>query len=129
IFIWGDDKEYTCRLTKYYGPAYMVGDSIVTHKRAIAKSISIENETDPDRIKQFYYNYRNILINVNEYQRGFLSVAKRILGFNALSLKILRDKKQTYRWKKVLTIHKGIWGFIFGSYDRKKFKHRFEKES
>ena len=35
-FIWGDDTEYTLRLNKYYGNAYMVGKSKVIHKRKVS---------------------------------------------------------------------------------------------
>ncbi|MCD8219670.1 MAG: glycosyltransferase family 2 protein [Ruminococcus sp.] len=127
FFIWGDDKEYTLHLSRFYGPAYMVGKSIVTHKKVITKRISIENATDPKRIEQYYYNYRNILVNTKTYRRETAAVVKRILEFNSLCIKILKDKNQQYRWKKVATIHKGIWGYLFGGYDKKKFKDRFSR--
>ena len=126
FFIWGDDKEYTLRLSRFYAPAYMVGNSIVIHKRAVTKRISIENAVDPKRIAQYYYNYRNILVNTKTYRRGLLAVIKRILEFNILCIKILRDNTQTHRWKKIGTIHKGIWGYFLGTYNRKKFKKRFD---
>lgn len=31
-FIWGDDTEYTLRLTSKYAPAYLLGESRVVHK-------------------------------------------------------------------------------------------------
>lgn len=37
-FIWGDDTEYTLRLTKYYGNAYLVGNSIAIHKEKFLSS-------------------------------------------------------------------------------------------
>jgi len=126
LFIWGDDKEYTLRLSRHFGPAYMCGKSIVVHKRVIAKRISIENAEDPKRIAQYYYNYRNILVNTKEYRRGTLAVIKQIVMFNILCVKILKDKKQTHKWKKVSIIHKGIWGYLLGTYNREKFKHRFD---
>lgn len=126
LFIWGDDKEYTLRLSRYYGPAYMCGNSIVVHKRLIAKRISIENAEDPKRIDQYYYNYRNILINTKEYRRGTLAVIKQIVVFNILCVKILKDKNQVYKWRKVVTIHRGICGYLIGAYNKEKFKHRFE---
>ena len=33
FFIWGDDTEYTTRITRNFGPAYMVGKSVAIHKR------------------------------------------------------------------------------------------------
>lgn len=71
FFIWGDDTEYTTRLTKYYGNAYFVGRSIAIHKRENAKSISILNEENPDRIKLYHYYYRNQGINRRMYEDNF----------------------------------------------------------
>ena len=126
LFIWGDDKEYTLRMTRYYGPAYMVGMSEVTHKRAITKRISIENATDSKRIDQYYYNYRNILVNVREYRHGWLSVLKRIAEFEGLCLEILMDKNQTQKLRKIKTVQRGIGGFFLGTHDKKKFANRFK---
>ena len=67
-FIWGDDTEYTTRLVTYYGPAYMVGDSIVCHKRVGAKALSIANESEANRITNYYYYYRNLLVNTYVYK-------------------------------------------------------------
>jgi GT2 family glycosyltransferase len=125
FFIWGDDKEYTFRLTRYYAPAYFVGKSEVIHKRKVVKAISIEHETDDRRIKQFYYNYRNILVNDKEYRHGIFSVLKRILKFDKLCLQIFFGKYQK-KLKKIYVIQKGIWGYITGAYGKAKFKKRFE---
>ena len=92
----------------------------------ICKRISIENAEDPKRIAQYYYNYRNILINTKEYRRGTLAVIKQIVMFNILCIKILRDKNQVYKWKKVSTIHRGIWGYLTGTYNKEEFRRRFE---
>lgn len=62
-FIWGDDSEYTLRLTKYYGEAYLVGKSKVCHKRLTNQTVSVFNEKDKSRIKNSLYQYRNRLIN------------------------------------------------------------------
>lgn len=61
-FIWGDDYEYTARLTKYYGDAYFVGGSVVLHKIAKGRA-SIYLERDKFRIRNKYYNYRNDVMN------------------------------------------------------------------
>lgn len=66
FFIWGDDSEYTTRLSKYYGDAYFVGSSVAIHKRALTSSISIDNEQAPGRIDMFHYKFRNAAI-INRY--------------------------------------------------------------
>lgn len=126
-FIWGDDYEYTLRLTNYFAKAYMCGHSTVTHKRAICKRISIENENDPGRLGNFYYNYRNNLITVKEY-KGVRFVIQNILAWNTLCLKILFDKRQKYRLKKAGIIQKGIFGYLFKRYDVSQFKNRFTND-
>jgi rhamnopyranosyl-N-acetylglucosaminyl-diphospho-decaprenol beta-1,3/1,4-galactofuranosyltransferase len=59
FFIWGDDSEYTSRLTAFYGDAYLVGNSIAVHKRKLARELNIKEETDKERIKMYCYYYRN----------------------------------------------------------------------
>ncbi len=71
-FIWGDDTEYTRRLTRYYGDAYFVGNSIAIHKRVGAKSLDIKNEENPQRLKMFHYYYRNQLINNKYYNNAVI---------------------------------------------------------
>lgn len=82
-FIWGDDTEYTLRFTKYYGSAYLVGRSEVCHKRIGARGISILNETDPQRLSNFFYFYRNSMINSFIYvggKRAWIAFLKSIVG-------------------------------------------------
>jgi GT2 family glycosyltransferase len=58
MFIWGDDIEYTTRIT-CHKPAYLVLKSCVVHARANQKNLSIATETNPERVKMFRYHYRN----------------------------------------------------------------------
>lgn len=64
FFIWGDDSEYTQRIIRDYGPAYMVGKSIVIHKRASSDALSIVKEENVKRIQMYFYYYRNNLIGL-----------------------------------------------------------------
>lgn len=106
-FIWGDDTEYTTRLTTFYGPAYMVGNSIVCHKRVGAKALSILNENDPKRIENYFYYYRNLLVNTYVYKgkKAGFEFALRCLIF---AVKILRKEQGWRKCKTVLkAVHKG----------------------
>lgn len=58
FFIWGDDTEYTIRLSRKY-PSYMVGKSIVSHLRVMTDGLSFLKETNPERIHLYYYMFRN----------------------------------------------------------------------
>ena len=46
FFIWGDDTEYTNRISLNH-ECYMACRSVVVHKRAIQGALSFETETDP----------------------------------------------------------------------------------
>ncbi|WP_416353306.1 glycosyltransferase family 2 protein [Agrilactobacillus fermenti] len=62
FFIWGDDFEYTLRITttdlKENG--YFVGDSIAIHKMKANLPVDILHEANGNRIDRFFYNYRNL---------------------------------------------------------------------
>lgn len=60
FFIWGDDTEYTSRLSKVH-PCYLVGKSIVTHYREMSKGLSFLDETNTNRINLYFYMFRNQL--------------------------------------------------------------------
>ena len=49
MFIWGDDTEYTLRLSKDR-PGFVVGDSRAVHVRAAPGALSLAHETEPGRI-------------------------------------------------------------------------------
>lgn len=126
LFIWGDDSEYTLRLSKYYGNAYMCGCSVVIHKRTVSKAITIDNAEDPDRIRMYRYSYRNSLLISGEYRGGARTVCRKIRQNIVLSIRILFDKRQKYRFLKYRTIHRGIWEYIIGTYNREGFRDRFQ---
>lgn len=65
-FIWGDDIEYTHRLSRKYA-SYLVCDSIVIHKRSMAQSLNFMTEKDPKRVKNYFYSLRNNLLNQKKY--------------------------------------------------------------
>lgn len=57
-FIWGDDSEYTSRLSKKY-TCYMSLKSKVIHKRKIQKALNFDEETNLCRLNFYKYKYRN----------------------------------------------------------------------
>lgn len=123
-FIWGDDTEYTRRITKYFGKAYFVGKSKVLHKRKNARNLTLINEDNSDRIKNYFYMIRNNLINARLY-RGIKGVVKTLLEDVILSCKILY-KNNKFKGMKFITIYKGIFAYIFKMYDNKNIKNRFK---
>lgn len=123
-FIWGDDTEYTRRITKFFGKAYFIGESKVLHKRKNARNLTIINEENTNRMRNYYYMIRNNLINAKLY-RGKKGVIKTLLEDVILSFKVL-FKKNKCKTKKFFTIYKGIFAYIFRIYDTKEVKNRFK---
>lgn len=121
FFIWGDDSEYTQRIIRDYGPAYMVGKSLAVHKRASADALSIVKEENKNRIDMYFYYYRNNLIGFWEYESmlyRFLCMGKLWYDFLMVLL------KGRYKFRKAKVILSAFFAFVFGTYDRKAFKNR-----
>lgn len=102
FFIWGDDWEYTRRISLKY-PSYVVRDSEVTHKTQHNNGCDISNDTY-DRIDRYYYDFRN-----NVY------IAKRegIIGCVYYLLRMLKNifkvvfASKDYKVKRLSVIFKG----------------------
>ncbi len=121
FFIWGDDSEYTQRIIRDFGPAYMVGKSKALHLRSSEEELSLVKETNVKRIPLYFYLYRNNLIGFWEYEGAlyrFLCMGK--LGFDFWAVLF----KGKYKFKKMGVILKAFFSFIFGTYDKKSFKNR-----
>ena len=102
-FIWGDDTEYTDRISRHYS-SYMAIDSKVLHKRKIQRTISIFTETDNKRQKMFFYWYRNRI----HLQRNFGGKALFFLYSHYEAFRLLLRGKV---WQ-VTTILRGTWSSI-----------------
>ncbi len=84
-FIWGDDKEYTSRMSREYN-CYNVVDSEVIHKMKSNEGSNITRD-EIERIDRYFYAYRNDFATAREegakalaiYMAGFMLNATRIL--------------------------------------------------
>ncbi|MGN1327435.1 MAG: glycosyltransferase [Clostridia bacterium] len=123
-FIWGDDIEYTLRINKYFGNAYMVGKSEVIHKRNGGRALSLKEEENKSRINMYYYMIRNNYINTKEY-KSKKALIKYILDYNLHILSIIFSKSK-YKLLKIKVILTGLYSAIFGRYDRKAFIERLK---
>ncbi|MDY2628715.1 MAG: glycosyltransferase family 2 protein [Lachnospiraceae bacterium] len=113
-FIWGDDTEYTRRLCRKVGKAYFCGSSRVLHKRFNVRKISIFNENNADRIAMYKYYFRNALLNSEKYESR-IRLFMRIAGYFGMSFVCLFKSGQKHRFKKFVTIQKGIFAYLFKS--------------
>lgn len=123
-FIWGDDTEYTTRIVRNYGNAYLVGDSVAIHKRKNVKHTTLLYEDNKNRISMYYYMCRNNMIN-NKLYGGTKGVCKAYVKNIINTFKILFSKTQ-YKMKKIIVIHKGILAYFFKRYDYEAVKNRFQ---
>lgn len=82
-FIWGDDKEYTLRLSAKH-PCYMVEKSRVVHKMNTNAGSNITTD-EVARISRYFYAYRNDLATAKK--RGIKEV---IVYFAAFLLNVVR---------------------------------------
>lgn len=116
-FIWGDDTEYTSRLTRFYGPAYMVGTSKILHKRKNAKSLDIQNESDPKRLRNFRFHTRNNLIYFKIYEgKSTLRAVFPVLK-HAMYCLVKGDGGFKARSARFNALVSGVSDFVFHRYD------------
>jgi GT2 family glycosyltransferase len=89
FFIWGDDTEYTIRISNHQ-ESYIACKSIVKHKRKI-QHVDLPNsfkiESDNNRIKNFFYLFRNgaWLLKSESFDRRL----KNYLALVKISLKLV----------------------------------------
>src|SRR3546814_2667821 len=85
MFIWGEDTEYTRRISKAQ-PGFLCGNSKVQHVRAQPGNLSLFTETNPDRFAWHAFKIRNRIYTV-----------KRFRSRNALFQLLFRLSKQIMR--------------------------------
>ncbi|NAS19303.1 glycosyltransferase [Clostridium butyricum] len=128
FFIWGDDIEYTSRLSKYYGPGYVIGKSIVVHKRYNAKNITIIDEENENRVKFYKYKYRNDILIAKEYGELKNRVATVIFIPLRDIIKIIMSNSK-YKMKKIILIITSVSNGILNVSLKNKFKNRMKVNS
>lgn len=123
FFIWGDDTEYTLRMTHHFAPAYFVGKSVVLHKRFNAKNLSLVDDDNANRIKMFYHFYTNNLVLTKEYFPWKNNVLLRLRLIKDI-IKIVSSKTNC-KGSKIKTILKGYKCYLLGQYGKKNYVNRF----
>ncbi|MFD1316960.1 glycosyltransferase family 2 protein [Loigolactobacillus zhaoyuanensis] len=109
FFIWGDDTEYTERIRRDFS-GYFVPESIVIHKMKQNQDVDIIQDS-PDRIKRYFYAYRNRLYNAR--QRSHKEVLRYWFQFITTFNKLL-FRGGTGRFKKIgVLCHGAMAGLTF----------------
>ena len=82
LFIYGDDLEYTYRISRKY-KIYLVKTAQINHRDILVKNTIL----DPKAWWKDYYDLRNRLFFIEKYATSF---PKRIIGKSILGLKIIK---------------------------------------
>lgn len=98
FFIWGDDIEYTYRISRLYN-CYFVTDSVVLHK--CKNNVGSNIVKDNERLDRYFYAYRN---------EGYMYKRAGLKGKLYYFLKILYHKfkvRGELKKEKIAVINKG----------------------
>ena len=107
-FIWGDDKEYTSRISDHRN-CYNVVESEVVHKMATNSGSNI-TEDEIGRIDRYFYAYRNDFATARDKGSGELFVYVAGFVLNAIRVIIRAKDNKTKRLRIML---KGLAAGIF----------------
>jgi GT2 family glycosyltransferase len=106
----GSDIDFTLRISEG-APIYLVGKSVAQHLRNVSGTFSVLTETDPIRIKSFFFHFRNnvyLRLKYYSFLKAILYMAKSI----AEAVLALRAKK--YPLLRARTVLLGTAsGFVF----------------
>ena len=92
------------------------------------KNLSIRDEENENRIKMYFYFYRNMLINKKNYESKGSAARFRREGLKEC-IRILVKPNIKYRMPKINVILKGISAYTFGKYSGKAFNSRLKNLS
>ena len=94
----------------------MVGTSMVTHLRRVSGRYSILRETDPQRIEDFFYHYRNLVY----VRRKYYSLSNALLFFGKSTTEAMQALfAKDHRLLRAKTIMRAIIsGLVFQASDK-----------
>ncbi|USS90336.1 glycosyltransferase family 2 protein [Fructilactobacillus carniphilus] len=110
FFIWGDDVEYSERISSHYS-CYFVGHSEVVHKMKANAGVNLLTE-NKNRIGRHFYDTRNRFYMAK--QRGLKTTIKYFLNRVFMIFEILFSRSSDKFKKNGVLIH-GLWSGIWFS--------------
>lgn len=113
FFIWGDDVEYTLRISQAGYKGYLVNDSIAEHKIAKNIGVDIVSEENSNRIKRYYYSRRNAIFTERN-RMSKAQLAKWLVKCCLVEPVKILAKAPNRKMLRIRTTYKGtIAGFFF----------------
>lgn len=112
LFIWGDDTEYTTRISTKYNCYFAINSTVLHKSKTNLSDTNIINDEDKNRLPRYFYMYRNLMYIARKYH-GSNKVLRTMLSALIYGLKALLFAKN-FRWKRFAIVLKGIFnGLIF----------------
>lgn len=109
FFIWGDDVEYTDRISKVY-PCYIVGKSQVEHRISNNEGSNIAKDSK-ERINRYKYAYRNEVYIAK--RNGIRGMTRQFLKICLHIYRVLTQSKDNKIKKINIIIISSIKGLFF----------------
>lgn len=114
LFIYGDDREYTYRITRSF-KMFLVRDAVINHRDEVMDNGKI----NPKGIWKEYYHYRNSVLFIRKYKRTTLQeiIGELLLVKDAVrtSLSTLKHTRyRHYRGIRIRCVWKGLGDGLFG---------------
>jgi GT2 family glycosyltransferase len=109
FFIWGDDAEFTERISNRY-TSYLVLNSIAIHKIKVNKGVDIVGE-GKERIPRYFYSFRNRMFRARQYSGS--KKAKKLIRIFIDFNKVVFKRSVQFRFRKILIMLKGILAGLF----------------
>ena len=114
-FIWGDDTEYSLRISRKY-PSYLYANSGVLHKmKQNQGAANFSDFTDKERIKRMFFSFRNGCFTYK--QQGRKKLLRHVMTGIKEMLKVVKSDKP-YKMMKVGVIVKSYVKGIFFFYPK-----------
>lgn len=110
LFIWGDDTEYTTRISSMY-PSYFVINSNVLHYTTRNLSDTTIVNDSVDRIPRYSFMFRNLIYIDKKYASKKRAI-RRFLGELFLIFPIIIHSKD-HRFLRIYSVIKGVLKGIF----------------
>lgn len=109
FFIWGDDAEYTDRISNSYS-SYFVSKSIAIHKMKSNAGVNITKENG-DRVARYFYSFRNRTFYARK-EKGKVKI-KLFLRLYSDLIQVSFGRHVKARFPKIKVICKGIFRGMF----------------
>lgn len=114
LFIYGDDKEYTYRITRKYN-MFLIRDAIINHR----DDVTMDGKVNAKGLWKEYYHFRNDCLFIKKYSKNrcYCIIGELLLmkdAFRATLSTIKHNRYAKYRKLRIECIWRGVFAGIAG---------------